>query len=133
MGRKKVKLTLGHTRERLCEAGKQCNNYRICFDKNDSPTEDCAVAFCTIYADEEIEDTKKQSQAEQVQDIISNFTSYKEINSNGYGDEYTDIWSLDDVLKVLHGVWYTIQESRRFTSVDKKCFELALRLLELLQ
>ena len=133
MGRKKAKLTLGHTRERLCEAGKQCNNYRICFDKNDNPTGECAVAFCTIYAEDEIEDTSRGSLPEQVQDIISNFTSYKENNGNGHEEDCNDIWGLDDVLKVLHGVWYIMQDSRRFTPQDKKYFELALRLLELLQ
>jgi len=134
--RKSKKITLGQTRERRCESGEQCNHYFKCYNDKGHPTDSCAIEYCVRYAGENDEEGKATLR-EQVMDIISNFQCYEE-REDDYGDDGTDdvddIYDLDGIITELQDFWYNnIQDNKRVTKNHKKCFEMALRLLELLQ
>jgi len=128
MGKRK-KVILGQTKERLCEAGKECNYYRVCFNEKDNPTEQCAINYCERYTDSDTFSAEKCSMIEDVQSIISNFKSY----DNDGNDDYCDLETLDDIIKNLQNLWYNLHDSRIISKSDKRCLEIALRLLELMQ
>lgn len=129
MGRNK-KVILGQTKERLCEAGMECNYYRVCFDKYDNLTENCAINYCERCVGDDDLNPQRRSLMEEVQNILSNFKSY---DDDGVNDKHCDLGTLDEIIKSLQNLWYNAHDSRAISNADKRCIEIAVRLLELLQ
>lgn len=128
------KLILGQTRERLCEAEKQCNAYYICYDANDRPTDRCALNFCELYVEENKENESDRSLRAQVLEVINNFSSYNDNEDEDMDkddEEDSNLTNLDDLLRILQSLWYNIQEDSKFTDIEKRCLEMAVRILEI--
>ena len=139
MAKKKNNKKEEIVRERRCEAGEPCNYYYKCFDEQDNPTENCAIAYCTVYAEEDNVIKDKRSIKEEAKEIIRAFLNEEEKEGSEYDDdgyyvEDTMELDIDDIVVSLRGLLHiAMVNTRKFTRMDKACLELSIRLMELLR
>ena len=125
---------MNNDRVKKCQAGIDCNNYYRCYDKKDNPTHECALDYCEIYVDDDLDEDVIIVRDSVVRNVVKQF-----VRDNGdfmadSGFEYDDDITMENVRRVMENMWYLkISGNKKFESFEQKSFELVLRLLDLFE